>query len=116
MKFLIYVIVVGYKIKDVFFIAIINRLVIRGRYHYFASICKGKSKEKFGIRKRIYNKEILEEFYNFHGLARYRIQSDIPDLLDKPMEEILRGFNDIDIGKVEEIYRYRLRNPLNPYI
>lgn len=105
-------IVVGYKIKDVFFIAIINRLIIRGRYHYFASICKGK----FGIRKRIHNKEILEEFYNLHGLARYRSLSDIPDLLDKPMEEILRGFNDIDIGKVEEIYRYRLRNPLNPYI
>ena len=100
-------IVVGYKIKDVFFIAIINRLVIRGRYHYFASICKGK----FGIRKRIYNKEILEEFYNLHGLARYRSQLDIPDLLDKPMEEILRGFNDIDLGKVEEIYRYLLRNP-----
>lgn len=100
-------IVVGYKIKEVFFIATLNRLVIRGRYHYFASICKGK----FGIRKRIYNKEILEEFYNLHGLARYRSQSDIPDLLDKPMEEILRGFNDIDIGKVEEIYRYRLRNP-----
>ena len=107
-------IVVGYKIKDVFFIATINRLVIRGRYHYFASICKGK----FGIRKRIYNKEILEEFYNLHGLARYRRLSDIPNLLDKPMEEILREFSsgDIDIGKVEEIYRYRLRNPLNPYI
>lgn len=107
MKFLIYVIVVGYKINDVYFIATLNRLVIRGRYHYFASICKGK----FGIRKRIYNKEILEEFYNLHGLARYRSQLDIPDLLDKPMEEILRGFNDIDLGKVEEVYRYRLRNP-----
>ena len=105
-------IVVGYKIKDIFFIATLNRLVIRGRYHYFASICKGKP----GIRKRIYNNEILEELYNFHGLARYRRLSDIPDLLDKPMEEILREFNDIDIGKVEEIYRYRLRNPLNPYI
>ena len=100
-------IVVGYKINDVFFITTLNRLVIRGRYHYLASICKGKP----GIRKRIYNKEILEEFYNFHGLARYRSQSDIPDLLDKPMEEILRGFNDIVVGKVEEIYRYRLRNP-----
>ena len=100
-------IVVGYKINDVYFIATLNRLVIRGRYHYFASICKGK----FGIRKRIYNKEILEEFYNLHGLARYRSQLDIPDLLDKPMEEILRGFNDIDLGKVEEVYRYRLRNP-----
>jgi len=96
----------------VYFIATLNRLVIRGRYHYFASICKGK----FGIRKRIYNKEILEEFYNLHGLARYRSILDIPDLLDKPMKEILREFNDIDIGKVEEIYRYRLRNPLNPYI
>ena len=102
-------IVVGYKVKDVFFIATLNRLVIRGRYHYFASICKGK----FGIRKRIYNIEILEEFYNFHGLARYRSQSDIPDLLDKPMEEILREISsgNINIGKVEEIYRYRLKTP-----
>lgn len=100
-------IVVGYKIKDVFLIAILHRLVIRGRYHYFASICKGKP----GIRKKIYNNEILEEFYNFHGLARYRRMSDIPDLLDKPMEEILREFNDVDIGKVEEIYRYRLKTP-----
>ena len=102
-------IVVGYKVKDVFFIATLNRLVIRGRYHYFASICKGKP----GIRKRIYNIEILEEFYNFHGLARYRSQSDIPDLLDKPMEEILREISseNINIGKVEEIYRYRLKTP-----
>ena len=98
-------IVVGYKIKDVFFIAYIYKLIIRGRCHYFASICKK------GIRKKIYKKEILEELYNFHGLVRYRTIIDEPDLLNKPVREIIYGFNNVELEDVKEIYRYRLKTP-----